>query len=155
MIANARPFIRQHWPGRLLAGQGSNIRSTPLPSSRSRSVLCTALACAISVLFAAGCGGSGNKENPSTTQPGNAIERTAEKGPVKLSVRVSPREPRLSDLVEMDVVIESQPGVEIKPPAFAQAVGDFLVRDYSERPAEKAAAHMRRFHYQLEPVHAG
>ncbi len=33
----------------------------------------------------------------------DALERTAQKGPVTLSVRVSPREPRLSDLVEMDV----------------------------------------------------
>ncbi len=63
----------------------------------------------------------------------------AEKGPVKLFVRVWPREPRLSDLVEMDVRVESQPGVEIKPPAFGQAVGDFLIRDYSERPAEAGA----------------
>ena len=58
---------------------------------------------------------------------------------MKLSVRVSPREPRLSDLVEMDVTVEGQPDVEIKPPAFGQAVGDFLIRDYSERPAEPGA----------------
>jgi len=83
------------------------------------------------------------------------IERTAEKGPVKLFVRVSPREPRLSDLVEMDVRVESQPDVDIKPPAFGQAVGDFLIRDYSERPAEAAAKNVRRFHYELEPTQAG
>ena len=51
--------------------------------------------------------------------------------------------------------VEAQPDVEIKPPAFGQAVGDFLVRDYSERPAEAGAGNMRRFHYQLEPAHAG
>ena len=39
----------------------------------------------------------------------------------------------------MDVRVESQPGIEIKPPAFGQAVGDFLIRDYSERPAEAGA----------------
>ena len=74
---------------------------------------------------------------------------------MKLSVRVSPREPRLSDLVEMDVGVVSQPGVEIKPPAFGQAVGDFIVRDYSERPAEASERNARHFHYQLEPAHAG
>src|SRR5262249_52961414 len=36
-----------------------------------------------------------------------------------------------------------------------QAVGDFLIRDYSERPSEKRAANARRFHYQLEPAQAG
>jgi hypothetical protein len=103
----------------------------------------------------AGCGVRQGKDGASPATSGNAIERSAEKGPVKLSVKVSPREPRLSDLVEMDVRVEAQPGVDIKPPAFGQAVGDFLVRDYSERPAEKGAGNVRRFHYQLEPVHAG
>ncbi len=104
------------------------------------------------MLFLAGCGVAGISGAGS---PHDAIERSAEKGPVKLLVRVWPREPRLSDLVEMDVTVESQPGVEIKPPAFGQAVGDFLIRDYSERPPGKGAANARRFHYQLEPAHAG
>jgi hypothetical protein len=89
------------------------------------------------------------------SQSDKALERSAEKGPVKLFVRVSPREPRLSDLVDMDVRVEYQPGIEIKPPAFGQAVGDFLVRDYTERPAAAGAPNARRFHYQLEPAHAG
>jgi hypothetical protein len=102
----------------------------------------------------AGCGGLRLNESASPSSD-TAIERKAEKGPVKLLVRVWPREPRLSDLVEMEVRVESQPGVEIKPPAFGQAVGDFLVRDYSERPPEAGAANVRRFHYQLEPANAG
>jgi hypothetical protein len=97
----------------------------------------------------------GPKDAAAPSPPVDAIERKAEKGPVKLSVRVWPREPRLSDLVEMDVIVESQPGVEIKPPAFGQAVGDFLIRDYSERRLDPASATTRRFHYQLEPAHAG
>jgi hypothetical protein len=107
------------------------------------------------MVLIAGCGVIGTKESASPSQSGNAIERSAAKGPVKLSVRVSPSEPRLSDLVEMDVRVESQPDVEIKPPAFGQAVGDFLVRDYSERPPEAGAGNVRRFRYQLEPTHAG
>ena len=31
----------------------------------------------------------------------------------------------------------------------------FSIRDYSERPPEAGAENVRRFHYQLEPVHAG
>jgi hypothetical protein len=112
--------------------------------------------CAVcGAVLLAGCGVSRKNEGGASSEPGNAIERSAEKGPVKLSVRVSPRTPRLSDLVEMDVRVESQPHVEIKPPAFGQAVGDFLVRDYSEQPPEPGAKNVRRFHYQLEPAHAG
>jgi hypothetical protein len=104
------------------------------------------------LLALAGCV---SREGGDAGSVGDAIERSAEKGPVKLFVRVQPREPRLSDLVEMDLIVESQPGVEIKPPAFGQAVGDFLIRDYSERPPEKGSANAHRFHYQLEPAQAG
>jgi len=103
----------------------------------------------------AGCGLMRSKDGAAPSQSETAIERSAEKGPVKLFVRVWPREPRLSDLVEMDVRVESQPGVEIKPPAFGQAVGGFLIRDYRERPPEAGAGNLRRFHYQLEPAHGG
>ncbi len=109
----------------------------------------------VGMAFLSGCGRpQGNPESAGAASP-DAIERTAEKGPVKLSVTVRPREPRLSDLVEMDVRVEYQPGVEVKPPAFGQAVGDFLIRDYTERPAGKGAENVRWFHYQLEPAHAG
>jgi hypothetical protein len=107
------------------------------------------------LVVVAGCGAGQKKDTASPSAAGNAIERTAEKGPVKVSVRVTPHEPRLSDLVEMDVTVAFEPQVEIKPPAFGQAVGDFLVRDYSERPAEPGTRNVRRFHYQLEPANTG
>ena len=51
----------------------------------------------------AGCGGTRTNDGAVTVAGNGTIERKAEKGPVKLLVRVWPREPRLSDLVEMDV----------------------------------------------------
>jgi LPXTG-motif cell wall-anchored protein len=105
------------------------------------------------LVLIAGCAVS-DRANPASA-PATPLERSAEKGPVKLLVRVEPRQPRLSDLVEMDVQVEFPPGIAIKPPAFGQAVGDFLIRDYSERPPEAGARNLRRFHYQLEPAHAG
>lgn len=104
---------------------------------------------AVALMAITGCGVQSGKESTSSE---NALEKTAARGPVKLFVRVSPRAPRLSDLLQMDVRVEAPPGVEVKPPAFGQAVGDFLVRDYSERPA---AVNQRLFHYELEPAHAG
>jgi hypothetical protein len=82
-----------------------------------------------------------------------------EKGPVKMTLRVSPAQPRLSDLVTLEIYIEGREQVAIEPPAFGQAVGDFLVRDYSERKTDiqgkPIAAHSRLFQYQLEPAHSG
>ena len=115
----------------------------------SAAVVC--LMCGMALI--AGCGVKDSKDKAESSS--DAIERTAEKGPVKLFVRVWPSKPRLSDLVEMDVRVESQPDVEIKPPSFGQAVGDFLIRDYIERPPVTGAGSLRHFHYQLEPAHAG
>jgi hypothetical protein len=107
-----------------------------------------------------GCGHTSNNSTTPSHISVDHLERTSEKGPVKLTIRVTPAQPRLSDLVEMDVHVTAQPDVEVKAPVFGQAVGDFLVRDYSERkdtpttpqPGEPIT---HRFHYQLEPVHAG
>src|SRR5262245_49901960 len=110
----------------------------------------------IVILIIAGCGTVTRHHANSSTE--EALEKTAEKGPVKLIIRITPREPRLSDLVEMDVDVVAPAEVEVKPPAFGQAVGDFLVRDYKEKsdaPRSGERSSTRRFHYQLEPVHAG
>jgi LPXTG-motif cell wall-anchored protein len=113
--------------------------------------------CCLLILLvgAAGCGVRNRNDQASSAAQGDVIERTAAKGPVKLAVRVWPKAPRLSDLLQMEVRVESQPGVEIKPPAFGQAVGDFLIRDYSERPPEAGTTGTRLFRYELEPAHAG
>lgn len=110
------------------------------------------------LLLAAGCRPS-DKTGTANDSTDQAIQRTTEKGPVKLTVRLRPHEPRLSDLVEMEVEVTAQSGVEIRPPAFGEAVGDFLVRDYSERSPKGSGATgaptTRMFHYQLEPVQTG
>ncbi len=106
-----------------------------------------------------GCDRAGS--SPSTPAANkDALVRVTEKGPVKLTIRVTPPEPRLSDLVEMEVEVIAQPGVEVTPLTFGQAVGDFLVRDYSEKKlalpnSTPGTPTTHRFRYQLEPVHAG
>ena len=142
----------------MILGARSQVSFAPRPNRLTPEEIgrAAAIACVIGGLaLIAGCGAIGTKGGASSSRPDDAIECRAEKGPVKLLVRAWPRRPRLSDLVEMDVTVESDPDVEIKPPAFGQAVGDFLIRDYSERPAEPGAPGTRRFHYQLEPAHAG
>lgn len=109
------------------------------------------------ILLLVGCSQPSEKPE-SAASISSAIERVADKGPVQLVVRVSPIEPRLSDLVKLDVVVTAQPDVVIKPPTFGDAVGDFLVRGYSERtpkPSSNNEGNTRVFHYQLEPVSSG
>lgn len=107
-----------------------------------------------------GCGAFSRVQTASTATSGDAIERVTEKGPIKVDVRFTPRELRLSDLGEMQITVTAEAGVEIKTPLFGQAVGDFVVRDYTERTdqqssEEKAKTNTRRFQYKLEPMTAG
>ena len=109
------------------------------------------------VVFLIGCQPTSDAPEEPTPES-TSIQRVTEKGPVRLTVRVTPVEPRLSDLVEMDIEVTADRNVEITPPAFGNAVGDFLVRDYSERSPKLSDSddlQTRVFHYQLEPVHSG
>ena len=112
------------------------------------------------LMLVTGCARTNGTAGVASKASADYLERTAEKGPVKLVIRVTPAEPRLSDLVEMDVQVTAPPEVEVKAPAFGEAVGDFLVRDYTEKKDSASAPQpgeptTHRFRYQLEPVHAG
>ena len=88
----------------------------------------------------------------------DVISRVSEKGPVRMTVRVSPPEPRLSDLVNLEIEVVAPEQIEIKAPTFGNAVGDFVVRDYHEDSAgasSEAKERTRKFRYELEPVHSG
>jgi hypothetical protein len=103
-----------------------------------------------------GCGNGPSAREAQAPASGNAIERTAARGPVAMTVRLSPSHPRLSDLVHLEVAIEAPRDVEITPPAFGKSLGDFLIRDYSVRPLESRGEKLlQRMQYQLEPAHAG
>jgi hypothetical protein len=100
--------------------------------------------------------------SPESAIPDDALQRVTEKGPVKLTVYIWPSVPRLSDLVSMEIDASFATGVEVKPPEFGQAVGDFLIRDYTEKKPAGTAANVtdsdrqvRRFYYQLEPTQTG
>jgi hypothetical protein len=106
------------------------------------------------LVLLAGCGWEMRKPKPKA----EALEKVTEKGPVTLTVRLSPKEPRLSDLVDLDVIITAEPGVELKPVPFGKAVGDFLVPEghYTGDPEVLENGKLvKRLHYQLEPVRRG
>jgi hypothetical protein len=113
----------------------------------------------ILLLIPAGCSKLTPESDKGAASTKPVIRRTTEKGPVRMNVRITPAEPRLSDLVEMEVEVTAESEVEIQPPAFGQAVGDFLVRNYSEKSPQSVSIAdgktIRVFRYQLEPVSTG
>jgi hypothetical protein len=100
-----------------------------------------------------------------------SIIKTAEKGGIQLGIEVSPKQPRLSDLVDLTITIVHPSSVKIESPVFGQSVGDFAVRDYSERTSmtPKSKENMQAdstesikqdttkqvIRYKLEPMFSG
>lgn len=107
-------------------------------------------------LLLSGCG-KDVAEAPGEQAPkADALVKEVDKGPVHLNVSVSPKAPRLSDLIELTLTAAAEPEVEITPPAFGQAMGEFLIRDY--RPLDPRIENgktMRGWIYKLEPVRSG
>lgn len=117
----------------------------------------TAILCVITII---GCSPQARVNQVRVERPeAESIVLKSEKGPVELQVRLWPKEPSLSDLVELEIEVGADADVVIRPPAFGDAVGDFLVRDYSERSPRKGndknKPNRRVFFYQLEPVFSG
>ena len=93
--------------------------------------------CILITLFIAclGCKNSSvlRTDSKTTSNVDQSIVKTSEKGGVQLEIEVSPKQPRLSDLVDLTITIVHPSSIRIEPPVFGQSVGDFAVRDYSER----------------------
>lgn len=121
----------------------------------------------------AGC--SQSKQNSSSISASErtekSISKTTEKSGVRLSIEVYPKEPRLSDIVDLTITIIHPTTIQIEPPVFGQSVGDFAVRDYSQRSitAQELEKNVRQngdesagdesatqvIRYQLEPMFSG
>ena len=126
----------------------------PFKPDRRQFALATLL-----VLLATGCTQPRDGKLEASRPASESIWLKNEKGPVELQVRLWPKKPRLSDLVELEIEVGAEADVVIRPPSFGEAVGDFLVRDYTERSPKKSTElgkpNRRVFYYQLEPVFSG
>ncbi len=104
-----------------------------------------------------GCGRNGETDQAQDSQAAsNPSQSVVERGPVRFSVEVEPARARLSDLPELTLTIETEPGVRIEPPPFGEALGEFLIRDFRETlPAVAIGRDVRRQVYTLEPTTTG
>ena len=114
----------------------------------------------IAVLLAVLVAGCDSTDAPADADPDsveNAVLKTeVERGPVKFTLEVSPKEPRLSDEPTLTLTIRSERGVRVEKPPFGQAMGDFVIRDFHEPvPDVDDGAEVIRQVYTLEPTRAG
>ena len=92
----------------------------------------------------------------STGNPPRTARTQIERGPVRVTVEVTPEPARLSDEPQLTVTIDHEPGVEVRKPQFGSSVGAFLIRDFREPlPQTDGKRQIVRQIYKLEPTEAG
>lgn len=85
-----------------------------------------------------------------------AARSEAERGPVRVTVRVEPAKARLSDELTLTLRMDCQQGVTLRKPPFGESLGDFLVRDFREPlPRVEGDREIVQQVYRLEPTRAG
>ncbi|MEE2674142.1 MAG: hypothetical protein VX466_10120 [Myxococcota bacterium] len=84
------------------------------------------------------------------------IERTAERGPVIVILRIEPGEPVIGDSVTLDFEVRAEPNVELLMPEFGEALGRFQIVDFvpSEEIDDRGAT-IARQRYHLQPARSG
>jgi hypothetical protein len=101
------------------------------------------------------CARPAHPDKPSINQ--SKVARTqVDRGPVSVTVEVSPEPARLSDEPQLTVIIRHEPGVVVRLPPFGDSVGAFIVRDFREPlPETDGTRQILRQIYTLEPTQAG
>jgi hypothetical protein len=119
--------------------------------SRWVQVLCSVL---VALLFI-GCGTSTNDSLTDVTK-GEALHTEVERGPIRVTVDISPKEPRLSDEPQLTLTITAEDGVKVDVPPFGESLGEFVIRDFHEPIPKRSAGHrVLQQIYTLEPTRAG
>jgi hypothetical protein len=102
-----------------------------------------------------GCGTSKNDFSTDVTKT-DTLHTEVERGPIRVTVDVSPKEPRLSDEPKLTLTITVADGVKVEAPPFGESLGEFVIRDFHEPiPRRSAGYRILQQIYTLEPTHAG
>ena len=109
----------------------------------------------LSSLFAAGCAKPDKAASPEPAAV-EALTQKSEDGPVKATVSLSPKKPRLGDPLTLLVTVEAQAGVRVEMPPFGDALGRFSIASFtprSETAPDGSSRHSQR--YVLEAPMSG
>ena len=140
------------------------------PSEKSLGFCCFVSVCLV-ILFSLGCQFTEQSNTLDvSSQENQSITQSVEDKGVSLSVVIRPKTPKLSELVELTISITHPGSTVVESPVFGQSVGDFAVRDYSERTSKgesetsnstdgsissDESLSTRVIRYKLEPMFSG
>lgn len=68
----------------------------------------------------------------------NALVQEKERGPVKVILRLEPREPSFADRLKYTITARAEKGVEVTLPAPGENLGAFIIKDYLPFPSASA-----------------
>lgn len=102
----------------------------------------------------------GCKEKPisETRQPTNfTVDKPFYKGPLRVEVRLSGENIKLSDLLEMELVATTDPGYTIQFPAVAETLKQFSIHNWKEQRETftESGKIVKTYYYQLDPLELG
>lgn len=108
-----------------------------------------ALALAVTLTVHAGCGRRAEvAKAPPPPAADTVLTQTSESGPVKVTIELSPKKPRLGDPLTLTLTVTAQPQVTVEMPPFGEALGRFTIVSFTPR-AETAAdgrvTHVQRY----------
>jgi hypothetical protein len=87
---------------------------------------------------------------------GEAIERHAERGPVQVDLSIEPAEPMIGDVIELDLAVSAEAGVEVFMPEFGEALGRFEIVDFAPtRGQDDQGRSLFAQKYRLQPARSG
>ncbi len=84
------------------------------------------------------------------------IQRRVERGPVAVDLALRPAEPVIGDVLELELSVRAEAGVEVLMPEFGEALGRFEIVDFAPRSRQDELGrtiHEQR--YRLHPPHSG
>lgn len=108
-----------------------------------------AIGCVVSALTLAGCDGNGATDEESSSS--GAIVKTAERGPVTMTVTADKGEITIADRLNLTIEVLAEDGVDVEMPEFGQELEAFAIRNYSTESAVPVGARFRwRQEYELD-----
>jgi len=87
---------------------------------------------------------------------GEELRAETERGPVRVVLVVRPAEPVIGDVIELELEVRAEAGVEVLMPEFGEALGRFEIIDFapSERLDDEGRT-ISRQKYRLQPSRSG
>jgi len=84
------------------------------------------------------------------------IERQSARGPVRVDLTITPAEPVIGDVIELELNVYAEADVEVLMPEFGEALGRFEIVDFApSRQQDDAGGSIARQKYRLQPAHSG